>query len=114
MGIYSVLFRNVRFFLLGLYCSKSIREEDQAIEKPGIEVLVNSTTGDKATPLEWAYGKAEWVPTDRYHSEADLQFDAFVGLNSYVINRYDYSYSGIGSGIWHDPFIRFFMFPFWW
>ena len=83
-------------------------------EKPGIEVLVNSITGDKATPLEWATGKAEWALTDRYHSEADLQFDAFVGLNSYVINRYDYSYNGIGSGIWHDPFIRFFMFPFWW
>ena len=51
--------------------------------------------------------------TERYHSIDDLKFNASVGLDSYVINRYDHAYNGIGFySVWKDPFIRFFMFFF--
>ena len=83
-------------------------------EKPGINVMVNPNTGDKVTDLDILSGNARLMQTTRYHSTADLQFDSYIGLDSYVINRYDFSYHGAGSGLWYDPFIRFFMFPFRW
>lgn len=82
--------------------------------KPGLDILINPITADNATTMDVLNGNARITQTMRYHSPYDLKFDAHVGLDSYVINRYDYSYNGVGASVWHDPFLRFFLFPFWW
>jgi len=82
--------------------------------KPGINVAINPITGDKTSDMDILSKNVRVTQTMRYHSSFDLDFDASVGLDSYVLNRYDYSYNGVGAGVWHDPFIRFFMFPNWW
>ena len=53
-------------------------------------------------------------PFERYHSTDDLTHHFSIGMDSYVINRYDYSFSPAGNGFvaGNDVFLRYFLFMF--
>jgi hypothetical protein len=50
----------------------------------------------------------------RYHSPDDQISHQNMGIDSYVINRYDYSFSPMGNGftIGNDAFLRYFLFGY--
>lgn len=58
------------------------------------------------------YGYENAPVTTRYHSQTDLYYHKIMGLDSYVINRYDYSFSLAGNDPTcdKDVFLRFFLF----
>jgi len=58
-------------------------------------------------------GNYERTMTVRYHSPDDLQFTRSTGLPSYVINRYDSSFSSVGRSFVPNSsqwFMRYFLF----
>lgn len=83
-------------------------------EQIGINVGINPLTADKASTAEYLNGAYRIATTARYPSQEDLMFNQHTGLDSYVINRYDASFSNGGTrtfqplmGNW---FIRYFLF----
>ena len=81
---------------------------------PGTTYQVTLPNYDKPTDLDLLLGNYTNGVASQYHDAQDLSITG----NTYVINRFDGSFHPYGAAsysvITPDPFIRFFMFNWWW
>jgi len=81
---------------------------------PGTTYQVTLPNYDRATNLDILLGNSVSGVASQYHDAQDLT----ISGNTYIINRFDGSFHPYGATNYNviapDPFIRFYMFNWWW